>query len=285
MVTAQRAKLLSEARLPYLTGRERQILARFLDRLEAHAGDRVRHVIFFGSKARGDAEAYSDLDLIVVADVGADELRTLAADLETDDGVALMPQLWSSEEYEHQRHLKMPFYVNIQRDGVELWDEPRWQEERRSIPLNFEEGQPRTADEATQKTISIYMRSSRRNLRAASHILDIDYPDIATSRAYYAAFDAATAALYVLNIVRGKHASVRAALHQFLVKPGYLEPEYGRICDILLEARVFSDYKHPDKPPSFTAEQLRQFPAEAERFVARIQHFLEEHGFEPTQDE
>jgi len=285
MATPQRAKLVSEARLPYLTDRERQILARFLDRLETHAGDRVRHVIFFGSKTRGDAEPYSDLDLMVVADVDADELRTLAADLETDDGVALMPQLWSSEEYKHQHYLKMPFYVNIRRDGIELWDEPRWQEERRSIPLNFEEGQPRTADEATQETINIYMRSSRHNLRAASHILDIDYPDIATSRAYYAAFDAATAALYFLNIVRGKHASVRAALHQFLVKPGYLEPEYGRIYDMLLEARVFSDYKHPDKPPSFTTEQLRQFPAEAERFVARIQRFLEEHGFEPPQDE
>ncbi len=141
-MTTQRAKLISEARLPYLTDRERRTLARFLDRLEAHAGDRVQHVIFFGSKARGDAEAYSDIDLMVVADVDADELRTLAADLETDDGVALMPQLWSSEEYEH-----------------------------------------------------------------------------------------------------------------------------------------------PDKPPSFTAEQLRQFPAEAERFVARIELFLEEHGFEPTQDE
>ena len=96
MATTRRAKLLSEARLPYLSNRERQILARFLDRLEAHAGDRVRHVIFFGSKARSDAEPYSDIDLMVVADVDADELRTLAAGLETDDGVALMPQLWSS---------------------------------------------------------------------------------------------------------------------------------------------------------------------------------------------
>lgn len=69
MVTTQRARLLSEARLPYLTDRERQTLARFLDRLETHAGDRVQHVIFFGSKARGDAEPYSDLDLMIVAEI------------------------------------------------------------------------------------------------------------------------------------------------------------------------------------------------------------------------
>jgi shikimate dehydrogenase len=34
MATTRRAKLLSEARLPYLSNRERQILARFLDRLD-----------------------------------------------------------------------------------------------------------------------------------------------------------------------------------------------------------------------------------------------------------
>lgn len=285
MVTTRRAKLLSEARLPYLTDRDRRLLTRFLDRLEAHAGDRVQHVIFFGSKARGDAETYSDLDLMVVADIHPDELNTLAADLETDDGVALMPQLWSPNEYNRQHHLKMPFYVNVRRDGVELWDETSWQEERRSTPLDFEEGQFRPVDEATQETIGIYMRSSRRNLRATSHILELGYPDIATSRAYYATLDAATAALYILNIVRGKHTSVRAALHQFLVKPGLLEPEYGQIYDNLLEARIFSDYKRPDKPPSFSEDQLRQFPAEAERFVARIERFLGEHGFEPIQDE
>jgi hypothetical protein len=38
MVTTQRAKLVSEARLPYLTDRERQTLAHFLERLEAKAG-------------------------------------------------------------------------------------------------------------------------------------------------------------------------------------------------------------------------------------------------------
>lgn len=281
MVTRQRARLISEARLPYLTAGERQTLARFLERLEEAAADRVQHVIFFGSKARGDAEPYSDLDVMVVADVDADELRALAAGLETDAGVALMPQLWSSEEYKHQHYLKMPFYVNIRRDGLELWDEARWQEERRAIPLDFEEGQFRPAEKATQETIAVYMRSSRRNLKAASQILGLGYPDIATSRAYYAAFDAATAALYSLNIVRAKHASVRAAVHQFLVKPGHLEPEYGQVYDKLLEARVFSDYLQPDKPPSFTEDELRQCPAEANRFVARIERFLQEHGFEP----
>jgi predicted nucleotidyltransferase len=81
-VTSQRARLLSEARLPYLTDRERQLLARFLERLEAAAGDRVQHVIFFGSKARGDAEPYSDLDLMIVADLSPAEAEHFVARIE-----------------------------------------------------------------------------------------------------------------------------------------------------------------------------------------------------------
>jgi uncharacterized protein (UPF0332 family)/predicted nucleotidyltransferase len=284
MIT-RRAKLISEERLPYLTERERQALARFLERLEAQAGDRVQHVIFFGSKARGDAEPYSDVDLMVVADMGPDELRPLAADLETEDGVALMPLVRKPGEYERLRRLKMPLYINVRRDGVELWDEERWQEERRSSPLDFEEGLFRVVDESTQETVAVYLRDSQHNLRAASDLLKLDYPDIATSRAYYAAFDAATAGLYILNVVRGKHAAIKAALHQFLIKPGYLEPEYGLLYEALYKGRIYSDYIRPDQEPQFTEEQLHQFPAEAERFVARIQRFLQEHGFALPQDE
>jgi uncharacterized protein (UPF0332 family)/predicted nucleotidyltransferase len=280
----ERARLISEARLPYLTDSERRTLARFLDRLEAAAGDRVEHVIFFGSKARGDAEAYSDIDLMVVADVAREEAQALSADLKTEDGVALMPDFWTPDEYHRLRHLKMPLYVNVRRDGVELWDEARWQAERRSMPLTFEEGRFRAPDAASRETIASYLRDSHRNLRAAQDLLRLDYPDIATSRAYYAAFAAAVAGLYSLDVVRGKHSSVQAALHEFLVKPGYLEPEYGRIYDALLKGRLLSDYKRLDEAQSLTQEQLRQFPAEAERFVARVERLLEEHGYPTPQD-
>ena len=64
--TTRADRLLAEERLPYLTDRERKSLARFLERLEAECGDRVQRVVLFGSRARGDHDAESDVDLLVV---------------------------------------------------------------------------------------------------------------------------------------------------------------------------------------------------------------------------
>ena len=281
-MTDDRSRLLSETRLPYLTERERQTLAHFLERLEAAAGDRVQHVIFFGSKARGDAEPYSDIDLMVVADMDLAEVNDLADDLTTDEGVSLMPLLWKPAEYQRLLQLKMPLYVNVRRDGVELWDLHLWREEEREVKMDFEEGTFRMPDEASQQVIAGYWSEAKRSLSAMHDIQNMGYLDYALSRAYYAAFNALTAALYAVNVVRGKHSGLAAAMGEFLVKPGLIEAEYHTLYRQLMRGREFADYKKRDIEMS-EAEMAALIP-EAERFVARIERFLEDHGFALPQE-
>lgn len=54
---ARAHRVLTEERVPYLTDREREDLARFLKRLETECSDRVQRVVLFGSRARGDHDA------------------------------------------------------------------------------------------------------------------------------------------------------------------------------------------------------------------------------------
>jgi uncharacterized protein (UPF0332 family) len=51
----------------------------------------------------------------------------------------------------------------------------------------------------------------------------------AISRAYYAVFYMASAALFSQSVQRTKHSGVESAFSKFLVKPGYIEPEFSRL--------------------------------------------------------
>ena len=97
----------------------------------------------------------------------------------------------------------------------------------------------------------------------------------AVSRAYYAVFYMASAALFSQSIQRAKHAGVEAAFSQFLVKPGHIEPEFGRLYQIARRQREEADYIDASNIDEASA---RQTLADAERFVDRLERFLREAG-------
>jgi uncharacterized protein len=55
--------------------RDRAVVARVRAELEAVFGDRLRQLILFGSRARGDAREESDYDFVAVLDEVADRAR------------------------------------------------------------------------------------------------------------------------------------------------------------------------------------------------------------------
>lgn len=64
---------------------------------------------------------------------------------------------------------------------------------------------------------------AERSLQAAQDLAARGYYDIAASRAYYAAFYAATTVLLCSGQAFSKHSGVIAAIHQYLVKPGKMD--------------------------------------------------------------
>ena len=90
-------------------------------------GDRLRRIILYGSYARGDYKDYSDLDIVVLADINEGELKDLEnrlgiissrASLEHDITVSLL--LYDESLFTSRLHIS-PFYRNVLSEGVEIY--------------------------------------------------------------------------------------------------------------------------------------------------------------------
>jgi len=268
------ARVLREERVPYLTERERAAVSCFLERLEAECAGDVQHVVLFGSKARGDHDLESDLDLLVVAD---DEQRlcAVARAAEDETGVLLQPLVIPLQQYQEYQRLRAPLYVNLRRDGVELWDEARWEIEKQNVPLDFVEGELRAMDEETRETIHMYLSLAHEALDDAHLLSSSGSLRRTLSCAYYACFYALSATLYAVGIVRSKHSGIQAALSQFLVRPALVEAEYKDIYNVLRKAREESDYELRFAPEP---DEVAQLLEDAGHFVMRMEAFLREQG-------
>lgn len=112
---------------------------------------------------------------------------------------------------------------------------------------------------------------SHEDLAAAQGLVDLGSYRQALSRCYYAVFYAASALLLTQDIRRHRHSGIQSALGEFFVRPGTLEPEYGKIYARLREDRETGDYALAFHPPrALAVERLR----EARRFVQRIEQYL-----------
>lgn len=90
--------------------------------------------------------------------------------------------------------------------------------------------------------IASNLERAKTNLSAAKELLNKDYYDIASSRAYYAAFYSASALLLNENIDTSKHSGVISLIHQHFVKSGRLDKEQGKNLNWLFELRGVGDY-------------------------------------------
>ena len=93
-----------------------------------------------------------------------------------------------------------------------------------------------------ESEISSNLERAETNLQVSRELLDKGYYDVSASRAYYAAFYAASALLLSDGLDTSKHSGVIALIHQHFVKSGKLNKEQGRNLNWLFELRSVGDY-------------------------------------------
>ncbi len=108
-----------------LTEMERRALADFVSRLQATYPDEILDVRLFGSKARGDADAESDIDLLVIVAGEERPLRRaiarLGSEIDLEYGVVLSDLTMSQKRFEWHRRHRAPLYRALARESISLW--------------------------------------------------------------------------------------------------------------------------------------------------------------------
>jgi predicted nucleotidyltransferase len=99
----------------------KQVISEFVQRTQSLYGDRLKRILVYGSYARNEATAESDIDLAVVlaGDVvpgkEIDRMIDVITDINLEYGVLLSVYPVSEENY---RNVNSPLLINIRREGI-----------------------------------------------------------------------------------------------------------------------------------------------------------------------
>jgi uncharacterized protein (UPF0332 family) len=119
--------------------------------------------------------------------------------------------------------------------------------------------------------ITANLERAEQSIQAARQLASGGYYDFAASRAYYAAFYAATAVLLNEGLELSKHSAVIASIHQRFVKTGKLDKEQGKALNWLFELRSVGDY---GGTAHVSRQEVEQAIQAAEGFLAAIKSLI-----------
>jgi uncharacterized protein (UPF0332 family) len=118
--------------------------------------------------------------------------------------------------------------------------------------------------------IAALLTRARTEISAARTLSAAGFAPQSTSRAYYAAFYAAEAALMSIGESRSKHAGVLSAFGRLVVKDGGFDPDVGRVVRRLFERRNAADYAWIDAEDVSGEDET----AAAESFVDAVEAWI-----------
>lgn len=241
-----------------LSEAEALALHEFQDWLDQVMPGQTRRLILFGSKARGDTHAESDVDLLLELEESTPTRRSAITEFVVDTvlatGADLNVLVYSREALADEVAVGMPLVRNVAADGIALWGEP----------IMVTSGKPA---EAARRLLA----SAREHIRIAKSNAEVEGRRAAISEAYYAFLDAADAALAAKKITTKSHAGTIDLFGLHFIKNGPVGAKYSKWFQRAREWRLEGDYK---RKLDWTDEQVRTAIESAEEFVNLIEALI-----------
>jgi uncharacterized protein len=113
------------------------------------------------------------------------------------------------------------------------------------------------------------------SIEVAEGILDMNKPDMAAGRAYYAMFYIAEALLYEKGLEFSTHGQVIGAYGKVFAKTKELDPKFHKSLRAGFDARISGDY---DVDTNITNEFVADMINQAREFLEAAQDYLKKSG-------
>ena len=257
-----------------LTANERQAIEAAAATLRARFP--VTDIVLYGSKARGDGDPESDIDLLVLTSRPLDNeeqsgMWSHLHDISMRFDVLLSPLTVEARSWREGVHSVLPIHTEVEREGVWYVDrtvEPR--PDRTPPPASQVLLSAPSREALAKQVVDELMRMAEEAIAIARADIDAGRRRCAINRAYYAAFYAVSAVLLGRARHFVKHAGVRTALHHDLVHTGLLAAKHGKAYDELFEIRLIADYT----VTGIDADQAARSLSQAEAIVAEMRRLL-----------
>ena len=108
-----------------LTFQEEQAIREFTSKVRAAYGEQVRRVLLFGSKARGQSEEFSDIDILLV--VAEEDWRFQKAICEISSEISLKLDVVfdvhfiGASRWQYLADIQAGYFRNVRREGIALF--------------------------------------------------------------------------------------------------------------------------------------------------------------------
>jgi uncharacterized protein len=108
---------------------DKKLIDEFTVELLAKIERDLDKIIFFGSRARGLGKPDSDYDLMLVVnkkDPGlTDKIYEVSTDFCLKNNIDVSLKIYTVEDFQKRTEMSMPFFANIKKTGLEIWNKPK----------------------------------------------------------------------------------------------------------------------------------------------------------------